>query len=256
MSFEAAAGALGGPPASRAHALLDEARAWAAKVDDRLAEPYVALGEGTVAMLCGRWREVARRAAMPPSACSATTASASRGRSAPRASIAMSCLLHLGQFNELRPRLARALDEADRRGDLYAATELRTGAAAGGVPDGRSGSAARARCWPGRRRRACRSARSRMLHWQHMQSSALVELYAGAPGKAVELIDRRLPAIRRALPVPDLRGAGVHRVRAIRGAARRARRRCAPSPARLRAAIQRRCDRPRRRPGHPLGDAR
>ena len=30
-----------------------------------------------------------------------------------------------------------------------------------------------------------------------MQASALVELYAGAPVRAVELMDRRLPAMRR-----------------------------------------------------------
>jgi len=37
-----------------------------------------------------------------------------------------------------------------------------------------------------------------MQHWQHMQAGALIELYAGAPAKAVELMNRQLPAIRRA----------------------------------------------------------
>jgi hypothetical protein len=37
-----------------------------------------------------------------------------------------------------------------------------------------------------------------LQHWQHMQSSVLVELYAGAPDRAVELLERKMPAILRA----------------------------------------------------------
>src|SRR5438093_839718 len=74
---------------------------------------------------CGRWREALARCDAAErmfredcvgAAWEAGTAS----------QIAMSCLVYMGQYTELRPRLARALDEADRRGDLHTATEMRT----------------------------------------------------------------------------------------------------------------------------------
>jgi hypothetical protein len=135
--------------------------------------------------------------------------------------------------------VARALDEADRRGDLYVATELRT--ALQPVMCLMDDREAAARDVLERAQTGLSQREITMQHWQHMQSSALVELYAGAPAKAVELIDRRLPAIRRAFL---LRVYAVHaftaylRTTAWLGALATG----APEPARLRAAIRRACD--------------
>src|SRR5262249_15753903 len=110
--------------------------------------------------------------------------------------LSLMCRLHMGQIAELRRGVTRALDDADRRGDLQAGAQPRSalqphvrlmggraaeaGEALGGVEGSLSGHEVR------------------MQHWEHMQSSALIELYTGAPMKAVELIDQRLPRIRRA----------------------------------------------------------
>jgi hypothetical protein len=195
LSSEAVGHALGGPPAPRAHALLDEARSWAAQVDDRFALSFVRLTEGAVALLCGRWRDAVAH-------CDA----AERGfrddcvgaawEIGTTTQLSLMSLFHMGHIAELRRRFARALDDADRRGDLYASTELRTAV----VPivclmDDREADAREelARSELGLPRHAIT-----LQHWQHMQSSVLIELYAGAPDRAVELLDRRMPAILRA----------------------------------------------------------
>ena len=235
MSFEAAASALAGPSASRADALLEEARSWAAKVDDRLAEPYLALAEATVALLCGRWRDALAHSdaavRMFRDECVGVAWEIGTANQ-----MALFCLFHMGRIHEMRPRLTRVLDEADRRGDLYAATELRTAAQPVVCLMDDQESAARdvlAYAQAGLSQREIT-----MLHWQHMQSSALVELYAGAPGKAVELIDRRMPAMRRAF---------LHRVYAVKAFTAHLRGAAwlgaladgAPDPARLRRALRR-----------------
>jgi hypothetical protein len=238
MSLDAVAGALGGPPALRAHTLLDEARVWTAQVDESLAEAYLALAEGTVAFLCGRWRDALARCDAAGRVFREEHVGVAWEISTAN-QMSLSCLLHMGHIGELRRRVARALDEADRRGDLYVATELRT--ALQPVMCLMDDREAAARDVLERAQTGLSQREITMQHWQHMQSSALVELYAGAPAKAVELIDRRLPAIRRAFL---LRVYAVHaftaylRTTAWLGALATG----APEPARLRAAIRRACD--------------
>jgi hypothetical protein len=198
MSFEASVAALGGPPAPRAQALLHEARLWAGKVDDRLAEPYLLLAEASVAFLCGQWRDALARCDAAERLfredCIGATWEIGTARF-----IAMSCLVHMGKFAELRPRLTRALDEADRRGDLFTAVELRSALQPIMYLVEDRPAAARdvlALAKAGLSRREIT-----MLHWQHMQSSAWLALYTGDPTEAVAVIDRQLPAIRRAFLV-------------------------------------------------------
>src|SRR5262249_51173333 len=146
-----------------------------------LAEPYVALAEGTVAMLCGRWRD----AVAPCDAAEQQFRDDCIGAAweiGTASQIAMSCLLHMGQFDALRPRLARALDEADRRGDLYAATELHT--ALQPIVCLIDDRPAAARDVLAQVETALSQREITMLHWQHMQSSAWLELYTGSPAKA------------------------------------------------------------------------
>jgi tetratricopeptide (TPR) repeat protein len=192
LSSEAAASALGGPPALRAHALLAEARTWAAQVDDRFAPAFISLAEGSVAMLCGKWRDALARADAAEYALRNECVGAA-WEIGTATQLSLLALFHLGHIAELRRRFARALDDADRRGDLYASTELRTAVEPivclmdDRIEDAR---AALARSEQGLPQREVT-----MQHWQHMQSSVLVELYAGAPGRAVELLERKMPAI-------------------------------------------------------------
>jgi tetratricopeptide (TPR) repeat protein len=237
MAFEAVAAALAGPPASRADALLDEAKQWTARVGDTLAYAYVELAEGTIAFLRGRWRDALAR-------CDAAARMFGEGCVGVAWEIgcanhlSLCCLMHMGRITQLRPRLTRALDEADRRGDRFTAAELRTALQP-------------LVCLMDDRERDARAELTRvaadlprrettLLHWQHMQSSALVELYAGAPARAVAVIDQRLPAIRRAflLRVYTVRGFTAYaRMTAWLGALAAG----APAPARLRASIERAC---------------
>jgi hypothetical protein len=145
----------------------------------------------------------------------------------------------MGRIAELGRRMARLLDEADRRGDLYAATQLRTVLQPNVCLMADREAAARdelARAQAGLPQREVT-----MQHWQHMQASALVELYAGAPARAVELMDQRVPAIRRAF---------LFRVQAVRvftafvrmAARLGALAAGAREPARLHAAVVRECN--------------
>jgi len=238
LAFEAATAALGGPPATRSDALLEEARSWAAQVGDTLAAAYVALAEGTIAFLRGRWRAALAHCdaaeQMFRDECVGVAWEIGTANH-----LSLCCLMHIGHFGQLRPRLTRALNEADRRGDLYTATELRTAL----VPlvclvDDREAAArdelARVEADLSRREIT-------LQHWQHMQSSTLVELYAGAPANAIALIDRRLPALRRAflMRVYTVRGFTAYfRMTAWLGALAQQ----APVPAGLRRSIRRACD--------------
>jgi hypothetical protein len=147
-------------------------------------------------------------------------------------------LMHIGHFHQLRPRLTRALDEADRRGDLYTATELRT--ALQPIVCLMDDQVATARDVLARTQTDLSRREVTSLHWQHLQSSAWTELYAGAAAKAVEVLDRGLPPIRRAF---------LYRVYLIKATGTLARTAAwlgalsdgAPAPRRLRAAIERAC---------------
>src|SRR6185436_11658524 len=102
----------------------------------------------------------------------------------------------MGHVSELRPRLARALDDADHRGDRYAATALRaTLHPLVCLMDDRVD---RARDALARAQTSLPQREITIQHWHHMEQSALIELYTGAPGKAVDLVERQLPALRRA----------------------------------------------------------
>jgi hypothetical protein len=146
--------------------------------------------------------------------------------------------LHIGHIAERRRRTARMLDEADRRGDLYAATEVRTVVQPFlCLMEDRE---ADARDVLERAQIGLSQREITMQHWQHMQAGALVELYAGAPARAVELIDRRLPTVRRAFLLR------IYSVRAFTAYVRTSAwlsvlAAGAPGPARLRAAILRAC---------------
>lgn len=103
---------------------------------------------------------------------------------------------HLGRIRELTARTARALDDAEERGDLYATTQLRTVLQPNIQLMHDDLPAARAEIE--RAGRGLARTAVHLQHWQHMQASALVELYAGEPERAVTLIEATLPAVKRA----------------------------------------------------------
>ena len=231
MCVEASTSAHVGPPAERARVLLAEARSWAAQVNDWFAEPYFALTEGAVAYMCGRWRDaLALLDAAERMFCDEYVGVAWEIGTARH--LALSSAWHMGRIAELRPRLARALDEDDRSGDRRR-TALQPMM---DLMDDREAAArdALAHAAKGLPREVA------MQQWQHMESSALVELYAGEPAKAVELVERQLPAFRRAFL---MRAYVVHvftafvRATACLGALAHG----APGPGRLRASIQHAC---------------
>jgi tetratricopeptide (TPR) repeat protein len=237
LTLEAVHHAFAGPPAARAQELLDEARAWAAQVDDPLVEPYLALVEAMVAMLCGRWCDSLARSDAAEQMFRNNCVGVA-WEIGTVSHMAMLDLMHIGRYHQLRPRLARALDEADRRGDLHTTTELRT--ALHPIVCLMDDQVATARDVIARAGTHLSRREVTALHWQHLQSSAYVELYSGAPAKAVEVLDQQLPAIRRAFlfRVAVIKvTATLVRTAAWLGALAEG----APAPRRLRAAIDRAC---------------
>ncbi|HEY0483502.1 MAG TPA: AAA family ATPase [Kofleriaceae bacterium] len=237
MTLDAVHHALAGPPATRAQTVLDQARVWAAQVDDPLVEPYFMMVEASVALLCGRWRHsLARSDAAEQMFRNHCVGAAWEIGTVSH--MAMLDLMHIGHFHQLRPRLTRALDEADRRGDLYTATELRT--ALQPIVCLMDDQVATARDVLVRAQTDLSRREVTALHWQHLQSSAWTELYAGAAAKAVEVLDQRLPPIRRAFlyRIYLIKATGtLVRTAAWLGALSGG----SPAPRRLRAAIERAC---------------
>jgi len=153
--------------------------------------------------------------------------------------IAMSCLVLVGQFNELRQRLTGALDDAERRGDLYAMTQYRTLLPILCLVDDQPGMA---RDVLDHARVALPRHDITMLHWQVLQTSVWTELYIGAPAKAIALIDEHMPAIQRAffLRLHQVQWHSTYtRTAAWLGALGDG----AREPARLRSAIRAACNR-------------
>ncbi|HUH02110.1 MAG TPA: hypothetical protein VML75_08935, partial [Kofleriaceae bacterium] len=195
LAMEAIGASAAGPPARRAHAILAEADRWATRVNSPETAGYARMARATIAFLCGEWRnalthadEAERVFSRECVGCAWEVGTAQR--------VSLTCLWHMGRIRELAARTARALEDAEERGDLYASTQLRTVLQPNIFLMHHDLPAARAEI----ERAAAGLARTavHLQHWQHMQASALVELYAGTPERAVALIDATLPAVKRA----------------------------------------------------------
>ena len=204
LAFEAGGAATAGPPAMRAHAILDEAAGWAARVDEPIVRAYLDLARGSVAFLCGDWP----RALAHCDACERTLREECVGAAwevGTAQRMSLTCLWHTGRIAELRERLRLALAEASQRNDIYAAIQMGTVLTpVVRLMDDRPDEAVR----------ELELAASRlpshgvtMLHWQHMQAQALVAIYRGDAAAAAELIAREVPSLRR---------GHLFRVRAVR----------------------------------------
>ncbi len=196
LAFEAGAGAVVGPPATRARALLVEAASWAERVDEPIVRAYLELARGSVAFLCGEWDQALTRCdAAERTLRDECVGAAWEVGTAQR--VSLTCLWHLGRIVTLRERLGRALDEAAHRNDLYAAIQMRTVLTPvvrliDDRPDDATAELALAA--EGLPRRGVT-----LQHWQHMQARALVAIYVGDPAAAVAIIERETPALRRGL---------------------------------------------------------
>jgi hypothetical protein len=119
--------------------------------------------------------------------------------------VALTCLMHMGRIRELARRVAHALEDAERRGDLYASTQLRTVLRPNVcLMHGRPGDA-RAELAIAGAQLATRGIH--MQHWQHMQATALLALYEGEGAAALAHLDERWAAMR---------GAFLFRIQAVR----------------------------------------
>jgi tetratricopeptide (TPR) repeat protein len=204
LAFEAGGAAIVGPPATRAHAILDEAAEWAARVDQPIVRAYLDLARGSVAFLCGEWLEALARC----EACERTLRDECVGAAwevGTAQRMSLTCLWHTGRIAELRQRLRLAVEEAGQRNDIYAAIQMGTvlTPAVCLMDDRPDDAVAELKVAEGRLPRHGVT----MLHWQHMQAQALVAIYRGDAAAAVALIEREKPALRR---------GHLFRVRAVR----------------------------------------
>jgi len=205
MAFEAMGAAATARTAAPAHRLLAEMERWTRDLDEPLVRAYAAVARGTVAFLTAQWRTALEHCDNAERIFRDDCIGAAwEIGSAQR--VSLTCLWHLARIDELRRRVGAAMDEAERRRDLYAMTQLRTVL----VPnlrlmDDRSdlARAELARAGDDLAQRGIH-----LQHWQHMQATALVELYAGDPMAAARHLEEKLPAMRRAF---------LLRVRAVRG---------------------------------------
>jgi len=111
--------------------------------------------------------------------------------------ISLICLWFVGDIEEMRRRRPVFIKEARERGDLYLECSLLTGHSnlAHLVDD--SPEAAREAATEAMERWTVRG--FHMQHWWHMMSAAQTELYAGAGGRAHEIVENDWPALSRSL---------------------------------------------------------
>jgi tetratricopeptide (TPR) repeat protein/predicted Ser/Thr protein kinase len=195
-AFEAMQLSVPGPPARRAFALLAETERLAAAHGGPSALAYARMARGVVEFVTGRWS-----AALESCDRAERTFRDERVGSAwelgTMQQMAQSCLLHMGRMGELRRRAARAVEDADQRGDLYTSTQLRTVALPyvhlmeDRVDLARADLARAAQDLPKKGVHA--------QHWQHAQAMVLVELWAGDPEAALAHMEQHVPLVQRAL---------------------------------------------------------
>jgi hypothetical protein len=204
MVFECITAATSGPPATRAHALLDDTAGWAARADEPLTRGYLDAARGAVAFLCCRWRESFEHSERAERTFREECVGAAwEVGTAQR--LALDCLWHMGRIREVSRRVDRALEDAERRNDVYVMTQLRTVL----LPNLRlmadDVAGARAELASADEHLARRGVN--VQHWQHMQAAALVGLYAGERAAPLAHIDAHWAAMR---------GAFLFRIQVIR----------------------------------------
>jgi eukaryotic-like serine/threonine-protein kinase len=197
LAFEAAHSSAAGQPARARTAKLGAAAAVLAK---RLASPeldaVLAAADGVVAFLEGRWRQARERCDEAMRLFRDRCIGAAWETDSAQA-FGLWALFSLGEMAELRRRVPQAIREAEARGDLYAATNLRVGELNfvhlldDDVAAARTTAATAARAW------------SRQgfhhQHWDMLLAEATIDLYAGDAAAAWARVERTWPALGRSL---------------------------------------------------------
>jgi hypothetical protein len=196
LCMRAPEGAFSGPPAARARRTLAKVREIMRGRNDPFVEGYQALAAATVAFLLGAWNE-----ALLHSEDAVISFRRHQGGVAWELATAerfvLDCLWHTGQIRQLRDRTWTAWRDANRRGDRYAVVQFETTVLpVVHLADDDVGSATAVlestlADWP--------RDRLSMQHWQHAQTRALVELYAGRPSAALGILEGQLAAPEQAL---------------------------------------------------------
>ncbi|MDB4970453.1 MAG: Serine/threonine-protein kinase PknA [Myxococcales bacterium] len=197
LAMEAAhSSAGGGRTVKRTARLLAAAGEIAAKSESTTLQALVAATAGITAFLEGRWHAAARDCAdaerMFRDRCIGAAWEADSAQA-----FSLWALSYLGEMRELSHRVPRAIHEAEERGDLYAATNLRIGElnfihlAADDIQGARAAAATAMRAW------------SRQgfhhQHWDNFLAEGTTDLYAGDFIGAWERVERTWPPLKKSL---------------------------------------------------------
>jgi hypothetical protein len=196
LAFEAAHAAAGGSARARSRRLLEAATALAARLAAPEIQGVVAGSAGIVAFLEGRFAESLQRCDEAVRLFRDRCIGAAWETDSAQA-FGLWALFYLGDTVELMRRVPQAIREAEERGDLYAATNLRIGELnfvhllADDVAAARAAAAAATRTW------------SRQgfhhQHWDMLLAEATIDLYAGEPAEAWARVERTWPSLRKSL---------------------------------------------------------
>jgi hypothetical protein len=197
LAMEAAhSSAGGGKTVERTAHLLAAAREIAAKSESTTLHGLVAATAGITAFLEGRWHDAARDCSEGERIFRDRCIGAAWEADSAQA-FSLWALSYLGEMRELSHRVPRAIHEAEERGDLYAATNLRIGElnfvhlVADDVQGARAAAATAMRAW------------SRQgfhhQHWDNLLAEGTTDLYAGDFVGAWDRVERTWPALKKSL---------------------------------------------------------
>ena len=213
----------GGRTRRRTQRVLEAAKSLAARIGDPYPIGFALSVEGVIAFIEGRWKTARDRTqeagALLRERCRGVAWEIDNANY-----YSLASLFYLGRLKELRDTLPAVLREAEDRGDLYAATNIRT----------RLSPLIRlAQDQPAKAREDLEQAIGSwsrqdfyLQHWYELLGQTEARLYADAPAGAWELLDSRWPLLKASLllHVQSVRINSLHlRARsAIAAAARRA----------------------------------
>jgi serine/threonine protein kinase len=197
LALESGHSAAGGTRTTRrTQALVRAARALSERIGHPHALGLAALVGGVAALLEGRWRSSLELADVAHGILSERCTGVAQEQDTARV-YALMALLYLGEVAELSRRLPPLLQDAEARGDLFAAIRLRTRVAT---------VASLAADQPERAARETREAIGRwsdqgfhVQHYQALWSLTQAALYSGDGAAAGELLRERWPDLRRSM---------------------------------------------------------
>ncbi len=197
LAMEAAhASAVGGPSRVRVARLLASAEALATRVRAPEVHALVSATGGIAAFLQGRWRDGHRLCSDAERVfrdrCIGAAWEADSAQS-----FSLWSLFYLGEMAQLQRAVPTAIREAEERGDLYAATNLRIGElnfvhlASDDVEGARAAAATAMAMWS--------QQGFHHQHWDNLLAEATIDLYADDPATAWARVQRTWKPLRKSL---------------------------------------------------------